>query len=43
MMCARIVHSYGHYLVYINDEFYCTADTEAEAISEIEEYKEMMA
>lgn len=31
-----IKHEGGHYAVYINDEFYCSADTYYEAIKEIE-------
>lgn len=34
----RIVGVHGHYAVYINDEFYCSADTFEEAKYEVEEY-----
>ena len=29
----------GHYEVYINGEFYCSADTHKEALREIDEYE----
>ena len=32
----KIVHVKDHYNVYINDEFYCSADTFQEAIKELE-------
>lgn len=31
--------TYGHFEVYINGEFYCTADSVNEATREIEDYK----
>lgn len=34
-MNCRIVNSHGHFEVYINGIFYCSADTMAEAIHEI--------
>ena len=34
----RIVHEDGHYVVYINGKFYCTADKLKEAVIEAEEY-----
>lgn len=36
----KIVRVRGHYAVYINDEFYCSADTFEEAKYEVEEYLE---
>ena len=36
----KIVHVQDHYEVYINDRFYCSADTLSEAAQEIESYKE---
>ena len=33
---VKIKESYGHYEVYINDEFYCSADNLIEAIQEVE-------
>lgn len=32
----KIVHVNDHYNVYINDKFYCSADTFQEAIKELE-------
>ena len=32
----RIIHTREHYEVYINEEFYCSADTYNEAESEME-------
>ena len=37
-MSYRIVPTYGHYEVYINGAFYCSADNMREAITEIENY-----
>ena len=34
----KIVHNNGHYEVYIDGKFYCSADKESEAESEIENY-----
>lgn len=36
-MNVKIIHERGHYTVYVDGEFYCTADTYAEAAREIEE------
>ena len=36
----KIVRVHSHYSVYINDEFYCSADTFEEAKYEVEEYLE---
>lgn len=36
-MNVQIAHEYGHYVVYVDGEFYCTADTYAEAVREVEE------
>ena len=32
----KIIHVNGHYEVYINGQFYCSADTVAEAAKELE-------
>ena len=37
-MTYDIVRSYDHYTIYINNKFYCTADTISEATKEVEEY-----
>lgn len=34
-MNCRIVNNHGHFEVYINGTFYCSADTMTEAIYEI--------
>jgi hypothetical protein len=34
----RIVPKNGHFEVYINGSFYCSADTMTEAIREVESY-----
>ncbi len=36
----EIRHEYGHYVVYYNGVFYCSADTYGEALNDIEEAKE---
>ena len=36
-MNVKIIHERGHYAVYVDEEFYCTAATYAEAVREIEE------
>ena len=36
-MDYRIIKNHGHYEVYIDGEFFCSADTEAEARREVEE------
>lgn len=41
-MTYSITPTQGHYTVYINGKFYCTADTWFEAIREIEEYQKQM-
>lgn len=33
-----IIHENGHYVVYINGKFYCTADKLKEAAREADEY-----
>lgn len=33
----KIIDKYGHYEVYRNGKFYCSADTYGEALREIEE------
>lgn len=37
-MSYRIVPHYGHFVVYINGKFFCSADTIAEAIKEVESF-----
>lgn len=37
----KIVHVNGHYEVYIDGKFYCSADTLTEAVKEIENEKEV--
>ena len=37
-MNYEIKHVYGHYEIYINGEFYCTADNMAEVREEIEKF-----
>lgn len=37
-MTYKIVKSYGHYNVFINNRFYCSADSVREATKEVEEY-----
>ena len=37
-MTYRIVPNRGHYEVYINGKFYCSADTRVEAVREVEKY-----
>ena len=39
-MTYNIIHVNGHYEVYINGIFYCSADTINAAAKEIEEYEE---
>lgn len=36
----KIVQVNGHYEVYINDVFYCSADTFMEAAEELERFRE---
>lgn len=38
-MTYKIVSARGHYEVYINGVFYCSADTMHEAAKEIEDYE----
>ena len=41
LMCEteyKIVQEHGHYVVYIDDEFYCSADNWHEAAKEIQEH-----
>lgn len=38
-MNYRIVNKGGHYEVYINGEFYCSADNMSEVNREIKNYK----
>lgn len=38
-MSVRIVHEYNHYVVYVNEKFFCSADTYTEAVKELEENK----
>lgn len=37
-MAYQIIHKHGHYEVYINGNFFCSADTWNEAVKEIEDY-----
>jgi hypothetical protein len=37
----EIVSNHGHFEIYIDGEFYCTADNYDEAEREIEEYEEI--
>lgn len=39
-MKYRIVNVNGHYEVYINGEFYCSADNTIEATKEVEKYEQ---
>ena len=38
-MTYKIVPNHGHYEVYVNGVFYCSADTMHEAAQEVEEYE----
>ena len=38
-MTYNIINRAGHYEVYINGDFYCSADTIIEATKEIEKYE----
>lgn len=40
MLGYDIISTQGHYEVFINGEFYCTADTLSEAEDEIKDYEE---
>lgn len=42
-MPYKIVYKYGHCEVYIDGEFYCSADNEDEALREIEAYEDAHA
>ena len=37
-MTCKIKRNREHFEVYINGKFYCTADNESEAVSEIQNY-----
>lgn len=37
-MSYKIVPYYGHYMVYINGKFFCSADTMSEAVKEVENF-----
>lgn len=37
-MTYKIVPHYGHFQVFINGVFFCSADTMSEAIREVEKY-----
>jgi hypothetical protein len=41
-MSYRIVNVRGHYEIYINGKFYCSADNMTEATKEIERYEQGM-
>lgn len=38
-MAAEIIAVRGHYEVYVNGQFYCSADTREEAVTEMEQAK----
>ena len=40
-MAAEIIAVHGHYEVLINGNFYCSADTIAEAVTEMEQLEQM--
>lgn len=37
-MAFNIIHKHGHVELYINGNFYCSADTFAEALKEYNDY-----
>lgn len=37
-MSYKILPKHGHYEVHINGKFYCSADSFAEAMKEVEDY-----
>lgn len=37
----KVVHEHGHYAVYKDDHFYCSADTVEEALKDIETYEKL--
>lgn len=37
-MSYKIVPYHGHYHVYINGKFFCSADTMSEAVKEVEDF-----
>ena len=41
-MSCKIIPVRGHYEIYINGRFYCSADNKAEAEREIEEYRKQI-
>lgn len=42
-MTYKIKSVHGHFEIYINGNFYCTADTMAEAIREVKTYENSKA
>lgn len=40
MLEYDIVPNFGHYDLYINGKFYCSADTVQEAVKELTAYRE---
>lgn len=41
-MSYRIVPVMGHFEVYIDEKFYCSADNMMEAVNEIENYRKQI-
>lgn len=41
-MSYKIVNVRGHYEIYINGKFYCSADNMKEATKELERYEQRM-
>lgn len=39
-MDIRVVHNAGHYDVYVDGDFLCSADTYSEAFEEVEKWLE---
>ena len=37
-MPYRIIPHYGHFQAYINEKFFCSADTFSEAMEEVENF-----
>lgn len=41
-MSCKIIPTRGHFEIYINGEFYCSADNMMEAVNEIENYRKQI-
>lgn len=41
-MPYQIISNRGHYEIYINGKFYCSADTYVEAVREVEDFQKEM-